>query len=380
MSRPLNILHRLHHLRVAAVVAATLVLVACEKPPPETVQRGPRGTGMVQVYNPATLAEQAPNNAAPEPLPPASPDGPKAGQVYQNVKVLGHLSVAEFARTMTAMTNWVAPGQGCVHCHNPTNFADDSIYTKVVSRRMLLMTQKINEQWKPHVGNTGVTCFTCHRGQNVPAEVWFQPLQEPRANTFAGNKAGQNAPDPVVGLSSLPFDPLTPFLLEDQNIRIAGTTALPAGNRQSIKQTEWTYGLMMHMSKSLGVNCTQCHNTRSFASWDGEASPPRLAAYHGIRMTRALNLEHMVPLTQNFPVNRLGPGGDVAKVNCATCHQGAHKPLYGAQMAQHYPELLKSTTPAAAAPTAQISADDVRLVAPLGQPTAAAVPVVAGAQ
>jgi photosynthetic reaction center cytochrome c subunit len=375
MSRPLNTL------RCAAVLAAALVLVACEKPPPETVQRGPRGTGMVQVYNPATLAEQAPNNVAPEPLPAASPDGPKAGQVYQNVKVLGHLSVAEFARTMTAMTNWVAPGQGCVHCHNPTNFADDSIYTKVVSRRMLLMTQKINEQWKPHVGNTGVTCFTCHRGHNVPAEVWFQPLQEPRANTFAGNKAGQNAPSPVVGLSSLPFDPLTPFLLEDQNIRIAGTTALPAGNRQSIKQTEWTYGLMMHMSKSLGVNCTQCHNTRSFASWDGEASPPRLAAYHGIRMTRALNLEYMVPLTQNFPVNRLGPGGDVAKVNCATCHQGAHKPLYGAQMAQHYPELLKSTTPAAAAPTAQISADDVRLVAPLGQGTAApVVPVAAGAQ
>jgi mono/diheme cytochrome c family protein len=24
--------------------------------------------------------------------------------------------------------------------------------------------------------------------------------------------------------------------------------------------------------------------------------------------------------------------GDVAKVNCATCHQGAYKPLYGASM------------------------------------------------
>jgi photosynthetic reaction center cytochrome c subunit len=343
MSRPLNTL------RCAAVLAAALTLVACEKPPPETVQRGPRGTGMVQVYNPATLAEQAPNNVAPEPLPPASPDGPKAGQVYQNVKVLGHLSVAEFARTMTAMTNWVAPGQGCVHCHNPANFADDSIYTKVVSRRMLLMTQKINEQWKPHVGNTGVTCFTCHRGQNVPAEVWFKPLQDSRANTFAGNKAGQNAPDPVVGLSSLPLDPLTPFLLEDQNIRIAGTTALPAGNRQSIKQTEWTYGLMMHMSNALGVNCTYCHNTRSFMSWD-QSNPARTTAWYGIRMLRDVNANYLEPLKPTFPHGRLGALGDVPKANCTTCHQGAYKPLYGASMLADYPELGPSgqagTTPA----------------------------------
>ena len=39
-----------------------------------------------------------------------------------------------------------------------------------------------------------------------------------------------------------------------------------AANRSSLKQTEHTYGLMMHMSDSLGVNCTYCHNTRSFAS------------------------------------------------------------------------------------------------------------------
>jgi len=35
---------------------------------------------------------------------------------------------------------------------------------------------------------------------------------------------------------------------------------LPSGNRSSIKQTEWTYSLMIHMSESLGVNCTYCHN------------------------------------------------------------------------------------------------------------------------
>jgi photosynthetic reaction center cytochrome c subunit len=33
--------------------------------------------------------------------------------------------------------------------------------------------------------------------------------------------------------------------------------------------------------------------------------------------------------------------GDVAKLNCATCHQGAYKPLNGAQMAKDFPELQK---------------------------------------
>ncbi len=31
-----------------------------------------------------------------------------------------------------------------------------------------------------------------------------------------------------------------------------GDTVLPQGNRNSIKQAEWTYGLMMHMSDGSG--------------------------------------------------------------------------------------------------------------------------------
>jgi photosynthetic reaction center cytochrome c subunit len=108
---------------------------------------------------------------------------------------------------------------------------------------------------------------------------------------------------------------------------------------------------MMHMSDSLGVNCTFCHNTRNFASWT-EAPPQRVTAWHGIRMARDLNNAYMEPLTGVFPENRLGPKGDVAKVNCATCHQGAWKPLYGAAMAKGHPELLKVAAAAAPAETA----------------------------
>jgi photosynthetic reaction center cytochrome c subunit len=40
---------------------------------------------------------------------------------------------------------------------------------------------------------------------------------------------------------------------------------------------------------------------------------------------------------------RLGPLGDPMKVNCTTCHQGANRPLLGAQMLRDYPELTLVT-------------------------------------
>jgi len=320
-------------------LAAGLLLAACERPPVQMVQSGYRGTGMDQVYNPRTAAAQAALNTVPEALPQAPADGPTAGQTMQNVKVLGDLSVAEFTRTMQAMTNWVAPKEGCAYCHDLQNLADDTKYQKVVARRMIEMTRHVNVDWKPHVGGTGVTCWTCHRGNHVPEQTWFQtPAQK---GTFAGNRAGQNAPAKTVAYASLPYDPFTPFLLGGDEIRVITPGALPPpGHGKSVQQAEWTYGLMMHMSQSLGVNCTYCHNSRSFQSWD-QGTPQRATAWHGIRMVRDLNTAYLLPLTSSFPAQRLGPTGDIAKVSCATCHQGVFKPMYGAAMAAQYPALGK---------------------------------------
>jgi photosynthetic reaction center cytochrome c subunit len=156
-------------------------------------------------------------------------------------------------------------------------------------------------------------------------------------------------------LASLPVDPFTPFLKNANEIRVTGTTALPTGNRQSIKQAEWTFSLMNHMSGALGVNCTYCHNTQSFGSWE-TSTPQRVTAWHGIRMVRAINNTYIEPLTATFPAERLGPEGDVAKANCATCHQGAYKPLYGAAMARDYPALMAPST------TASVAAAEARQV------------------
>lgn len=303
-------------------------------------QQGYRGVAMQQVVNAKTAKQVEAANAMPEAQPKADPGGKKASEVYQNVKVLGHLTENEFIRLMTAITEWVSPNEGCTYCHNPENLATDNIYTKVVSRRMLEMTQSINDKWKAHVGQVGVTCYTCHRGNPVPKNIWFTEPEHRQAGRMLGDPAGQNAAGvKTVAYASLPKDPLTPFLLKDAPIRVNGNTALPEGNRQSIKQAEWTFALMMHMSSSLGVNCTYCHNTRSVHDWSASA-PQRTVAWHGIRMVRDLNVAYLDPLKPTYPAERLGPTGDAPKANCTTCHQGVNKPMLGANMLKDYPELL----------------------------------------
>jgi len=178
--------------RLLGLLACAVVLQGCgERPPIASVQTGYRGTGMEQVYNPRILATKAALNQAPAPAEAASPDGPRAKEVYQNVKVLGDLSVAEFSRHMASITQWVAPNQGCNYCHVTDNFADDSKYTKVVARRMIQMTQHVNGDWKNHVGETGVTCYTCHRGNPVPKEVWFAPVANKRSGGALGDDGEQ---------------------------------------------------------------------------------------------------------------------------------------------------------------------------------------------
>ena len=322
-----------------AGIGVSLLLTGCERPPVDPGQIGYRGTGMEQVVNPRTEAKLVSLNQAPTALPPAEPGGPLAKDVYKNVQVLGNLTVNEFNRLMVAMTAWVSPEQGCAYCHNVVNFAEDGLYTKIVARRMTQMTQTINGKWQSHVGNTGVTCYTCHRGQNLPTQRWFTEPDAKTAGRLLGDDAGQNRAGVVANAnSSLPYDPFTSFLLQDKEIRMAGTTALPTGNRQSIKQTEWTYSLMMHMSDGLVVNCTYCHNTRAMHDWS-QSPPQRVTAWYGIRMVREVNNEYIAGLAPIHPPNRLGPTGDISKVNCATCHQGVNKPLYGAQMLASHPEL-----------------------------------------
>ena len=363
---------------VVALVAAFAIYGSLERPlTTQAVQRGFRGTGMDLIYHNVSLTTAADANVLPEAIDPVDPAGQKSSEVYQNVQVLKDVDVAEFNRLMASITAWVAPQQGCAYCHaEGEDFSSDKLYTKRVARRMLQMTQRINADWKSHVAQTGVTCYTCHRGQPVPSYVWFKnPGPESAMGTLGGH-AGKNSPSEAGGLASLPIDPFTPFLDQKAEIRVISTAALPGGNRQSIKQTDWTYSLMIHMSQSLGVNCTYCHNSRAFSEWN-QSSPARANAWYGIRMVRDINEHFMESLQGTFPANRLGQLGDVAKVNCTTCHQGVFKPLLGASMVKTYPELLTTVVASGApSPTAPVpEAPDTPT--PASPPSAAPMPLEA---
>jgi photosynthetic reaction center cytochrome c subunit len=346
-------------LTLVGVAAGTLLGIelvnnGVERPPIVAVQRGFRGTGMDQIYNPRTLAALELQAKVPHSLPPASPDGVRAAVAYKNVQVLKDLSVGQFTRLMVSITTWVAPKQGCSYCHNVKNMSSDALYTKVVARRMLQMTQNINANWQSHVQNVGVTCYTCHGGNPVPKNIWFNSPPPKYAGGMAEANTGMGIATKAINWASLPYDPFTPYLEQSVNIRVQPMTPLNEGSVSTIKQTEWTYALMLHFSQSLGVNCTYCHNSRSFGDWS-QSSPARVTAWYGIRMVRDLNNNYLDPLGGVFPTYRKGELGDSPKVNCATCHQGIYKPLFGVSMLAKFktelggPTLVSATAEAPAA-------------------------------
>jgi photosynthetic reaction center cytochrome c subunit len=289
----------------------------------DVVQKGYRGTAMEVNYVARDVESSMAELQAKIPaiLPPASASSPPAQ--WQNVQVLNDISVAEFNRTMIAFSQWVGGGQGnCAYCHNLANFSSDTfpdgevIYTKAVSRRMIQMTRNINANWTDHVANTGVTCYTCHVGKPLPNGLWFYTDENQILRHY----------------------------LDGQGARVVSQTVEPSNaNRSSVKQTEWTYALMISQSTSLGVNCTFCHNSRQFSSWE-QAPPQRVTAYAGIQMLRDLNTNYLAPLAPVYHESRLGPMGDAPKAQCLTCHNGVYKPLYGFQMAKHYPALWGGRT------------------------------------
>lgn len=374
---------------------AALALAACgETPPMQTSQSGYRGTGMAQIENPriaAYINEQL-GEAPPAPYDLPPDEGSRARDVYENVQVLGDISADRFNRLMLAITEWVVPAAyresegsagGCNYCHNAANLASDEIYTKVVARRMLQMTANINTTWGPHVGVTGATCYTCHRGQAVPAAVWTPQPDDDNERPIVANMYGQNDPDEAVAYTSLPYDPYSPYLAGETNIRVQGATRFPVTGREdaTIRSTEQTYGLMIHMSQGLGVNCTFCHNSRAFADWS-QSNVQRTTAWHGIRLVRETNAEYILPLKEVWAANqaqwssyappRLGPLGAPLMVNCTTCHRGQNKPLNGVSQMAQFPSLaLMSSWPPPGRQTAALDPAAAGLAEPSTAPAPA---------
>ncbi len=353
--------------RFAILIAAgaSLALAGCEIGPKTTSQNGYRGTGMNQVINAKYVTRQ---QAIPANIYETPDDsGPRASETYQNVQVLGGVSTERFNHLMAQMNNWVVPAglpeseQGCNYCHNPENMASDEKYQKVAARKMIQMTQVINANYTSHVKETGVTCWTCHRGNAIPLNRWS--IDGPEGNgTITGQRWGQNKPDARVGFASLPGGTASKYFLGSSSMaaRVNNPGIHPSPDHVvSTKDAENVYGIMIRMSTGLGVNCTYCHNSGSFQSWN-MSQPTRALAWYGIKMVQHSNENYVTPLGGVLPADQKGPLGDPYKINCATCHNGINKPMNGVSMRAENPTLWPTaavlTAPAIMAPKADPNA------------------------
>ncbi len=360
--------------RFAIVLTAgfSLALSGCEFGPKATSQNGYRGTGMNQVVNNKYVT---PQQAIPANIYETPDDsGPRASETYQNVQVLGGLSTERFNHFMAQMNNWVVPAglpeseQGCNYCHNPNNMASDEKYQKVASRKMIQMNQVINVNYTSHVKETGVTCWTCHRGNAIPLNRWSNDGPEGNG-TITGQRWGQNKPDPRVGFASLPGGTASKYFLGSSSMaaRVNNPNIHPSPNHiVSTKDAENVYGVMIRMSTALGVNCTYCHNSGSFQAWN-MSTPQRALSWYAIRMVQHSNENYVTPLAGVLPADQKGPLGDPYKINCATCHNGINKPMYGVSMRAENPALWPASYTETSAPL-------MGMKAPAAVPDASAAP------
>tara|TARA_B100000678_G_scaffold65472_1_gene53575 strand:+ start:126 stop:1271 length:1146 start_codon:yes stop_codon:yes gene_type:complete len=279
------------------------------------------------------------------------------GSGYSNLQVLNGLSKAEIDRTMVAMTEWVSPKEGCGFCHGgqTKNFAAD-YPRKQIAREMLRMVRTVNADWTNHVGTQGVTCYSCHRGKNLPDDRWY--LDTPRLAPEGGlvGKAQPWNSDAKTIRQFFPNRPDRMFLLQGlpahdvQAAKALATTDKPKFEHDR-DYAEQVYILMMQMSEGLGVNCTYCHQSRAIRDWS-QSPPTRLHGYSGIKMTTALNQQFLQGLAKWTPHDQLGKMGDSAKINCKSCHGGRQKPVGGMQ-AMVYPALIGPLPTGPANPVAQ---------------------------
>ena len=330
-----------------AVFAAAMVVAFGQPFTTDSLQTGPRGTGMSVPEFDADLAKADPGiegfmASTSDPVVPSGGEQ-RAGSARENVPPgLEDLTVENYDRLLAAMRAWTGI---------PNLFDDPDSYQTAVGHVMIGMTQSINEDWDGHVNadkEVGVTCYTCHSGEPVPSGIWFKTGGDSAA--AAGWSANQNRATPLSQFTSLPSDALETYLLEGETIGVHDLESRVAGipgqdGYPGIQHAERTYSLMNYVANSLGVNCVFCHNSRAF--YDGaEVTPQWATETLGIEMVLELNNTYLDPLEGLYPPERLGPvHQDAPKAACMTCHKGYQQPLQGTNVIADWPELATTGRP-----------------------------------
>jgi len=132
--------------------------------------RGVSGVAMTALFAGALLlipvnivAQSAPPPG--QAAPPMDIRGKTASQYYKNVKVLKDIPAIDIHPAMEYIM--VGLGVGCAYCHDVRHFDNDDKPQKKTARNMIQMTFALNSTIFDN--QLRVTCYTCHRGQPLPA-------------------------------------------------------------------------------------------------------------------------------------------------------------------------------------------------------------------
>ena len=228
----------------------------------------------------------------------------------QNAQVLTGMTTSEIWGFMTA---YVAGGLqvDCTYCHNINNFAadgaeigDDTVAARKDNARLhLQMVADLNQNWLTQLNNiegkqpsgAQIICATCHLAEPLPV-AWPENLHA--------------LPDDY----RLPLDNLD-VLLVTGNLDV------------SLDAVQYNQHTMYHISESLGVGCTHCHNSRYFPSWEQPAK------YYALTM---LQMSQHIRDTYQESMNGQEP-------SCYLCHRNQVRPPGAAQAEVFLPDVLQSS-------------------------------------
>lgn len=114
----------------------------------------------------------------PEAAKPKSPfvdasDTRPAEQAYKNIQIFKGMPANRIEGVMRGFRS--ALGVQCTYCHVRGQFDSDEVEHKEVARAMKKMTDELAQNH--FKGESKVTCYSCHRGEEQPARL---PPAEPR--------------------------------------------------------------------------------------------------------------------------------------------------------------------------------------------------------
>ena len=103
----------------------------------------------------------------------AAPQAPKtASQQFKNIQILKDIAADQLIPGMQFIS--ASLGVECDYCHDVPDMASDKNDKKQIARKMIQMTNDINDKWMKGIKDADknkVTCSTCHQGHELPPKL-----------------------------------------------------------------------------------------------------------------------------------------------------------------------------------------------------------------